>query len=89
MNLKVRGVGAILRRTSDFAPNLYEEDEKSEEEYRSTQIKQSSILSSFWDHLHSSPIPADRTHFKAAKEITGLFTYSSDIVTGLTCSMQP
>lgn len=80
------GVGAILRRTSDFAPNLYEEDEESEEEYRSTQIKQSSIFSSFWDHLHSSPMPVDRTHFKAAKEIAGLFTYSSGIVTGLTCS---
>lgn len=79
-------VGAILQRTSDFAPNLYTEDEEGEEDCYPVHIGQNKILSLFWDHLHSSPTSVDRTHFRVAKEIAELFTYKSDIVAAITCS---
>lgn len=79
-------VGAILQRTSDFAPKLYEEEEECEEEYYPIDTEEDRILSSFWDHLRSCPTPVDRTHFKATKEIADLFMYMSDSIAGFTCS---
>lgn len=79
-------VGAILQRTSDFAPKLYEEEAEAEEEHYPVRIGENRILSSLWDHLRSCPTPVDRTHFKATREIADLFTYKSDIITGITCS---